>query len=71
MRARQLDIRERGVKLMDDEVSPLLPEMKEFMQLPPPYEGADNTGQQGASDPVPPALPPQAQMLESTHDGAL
>jgi general secretion pathway protein D len=63
MRARQLDIRERGVKLMDDEVSPLLPEMEEFMRLPPPYEAGD--------EPLPPELPSQAKMLESGDDGKL
>ena len=62
MRARQLDVRKRGVKLMDDEVSPLLPEMQEFLELPPPYE-------EGAGL-MPPQLPPQALMIESGHDGA-
>ena len=62
MRARQLDIRERGVKLMSDEVSPLLPEMPEFLELPPPYEGDASL--------APPQLPPQAMMMESVHEGA-
>ncbi len=38
IRAQQLAIREDGVRLMSNEVSPLLPEMQEFLQLPPPYE---------------------------------
>lgn len=37
IRAQQLDIRERGVSLMRDDVSPLLPEMPDFLELPPPY----------------------------------
>jgi len=62
MRAYQLDIRERGVKLMRDEVSPLLPEMQEFLELPPPYDGE--------AELVPPPLPPQALMMETGSDGA-
>lgn len=38
MRARQLEVRERGVSLMPDEVSPLLPEYDELLELPPPFE---------------------------------
>ncbi len=62
IRARQLDNRERGVKLMRDEVSPLLPEMHEFLELPPPYDGEVEV--------VPPPLPPQALMMESEDAGA-
>lgn len=62
MRARQLDVRARGVKMMRDEVAPLLPEMSEFLELPPPYE-------QGA-EPAPPPLPPQALSMEPERDGA-
>jgi general secretion pathway protein D len=38
MRALQLNMREEGSRLMSSESAPLLPEMKELMQLPPPYE---------------------------------
>ncbi|MCW8919205.1 MAG: type II secretion system secretin GspD [Gammaproteobacteria bacterium] len=38
MRALQLNIREDGLRLMADESSPLLPEMEEFLQLPPPFD---------------------------------
>ena len=38
LRAQQLDRREKGVRLLDEEDSPLLPEMEEFLALPPPYE---------------------------------
>jgi len=62
MRARQLDVRARGVKMMRDEVAPLLPEMSEFLELPPPYE-------QGA-EPASPPLPPQALSMEPERDGA-
>ncbi|MCW8958241.1 MAG: type II secretion system secretin GspD [Gammaproteobacteria bacterium] len=37
IRARQLSMREEGVRLMPDEVSPLLPDMDEFLELPLPY----------------------------------
>jgi general secretion pathway protein D len=59
MRARQLDVRARGVKMMRDEVAPLLPEMSEFLELPPPYE-------QGAEL----ASPPQTLSMEPERDGA-
>ncbi len=52
MRAQQLNMREQGVPLMYDDVSPLLPEMKDFLELPPPYDALPGT-QQGA--PVEPA----------------
>ncbi len=64
MRARQLEVRERGVKLMSDDVAPLLPELQEFLELPPPYDAGADAGV------MPPQLPPQALMMESGHDGA-
>lgn len=41
IRAKQLAVRERGVRLLDDEESPLLPEMKTFLTLPPAYDDSD------------------------------
>ncbi len=38
IRAQQLDVRERGVALMESDVAPVLPPFDEFMQLPPPFE---------------------------------
>lgn len=38
MRAQQLGIRQRGVELMPDDVSPLLPEMDKLLELPPTFE---------------------------------
>lgn len=38
MRAKQLDIRQRGVALLEDEDSPLLPEIKNYPTLPPPFQ---------------------------------
>jgi general secretion pathway protein D len=61
IRARQLGIRERGVKLMRDDVSPLLPQMKDFLELPPPYEQA--------GEPVPPPLPPASWNREPGRAG--
>lgn len=40
MRAMQMKIREDGLRLMDDEASPVLPEMQEFLQLPPPFDAS-------------------------------
>ncbi len=52
IRAKQLAVRERGVSLMDDEMSPLLPEMEEFLTLPPAYE---ETVQSGDAITMPPS----------------
>lgn len=71
IRARELEFRERGVKLMSDEASPLLPEMKELLELPPPYEDAGKPKKESSNEYTPPPLPSQAQMLESGNDGAL
>jgi len=71
IRARQLEFRERGVKLMRDDASPLMPEMKDFLELPPPYDGDGAPKQQSRKEHLPPELPTQAQMLESGNDGAL
>lgn len=42
IRAKQMAIREKGVTFLDDEESPLLPEMAEYLSLPAPYiKGSD------------------------------
>ena len=38
IRARQLEVRERGVALMNDSVSPVLPELNDMLVLPPPFQ---------------------------------
>lgn len=38
IRAKQMETRDDGVALMFDEVAPVMPEMKELMKLPPPYQ---------------------------------
>jgi general secretion pathway protein D len=58
MRARQLDMRERGVKLMSDNESPLLPELQDLMMLPPPFK-AGVTPEKPTETPMTPAAPAQ------------
>jgi general secretion pathway protein D len=53
IRAQQLDIRERGVRLMSDDASPLLPEMDKFLELPPPYEKRSEAQQVSDQPPAP------------------
>jgi general secretion pathway protein D len=53
MRARQLDMRERGVNLMSDKESPLMPELDQLVTLPPPFS------EQGT--PTPPPATPEAR----------
>jgi general secretion pathway protein D len=38
LRAKQMAIKEEGIQLLDDELAPVLPEMDDFIRLPPPYE---------------------------------
>ena len=38
LRSKQLEMKEEGLTLIADELTPLLPEMTEFLRLPPPYE---------------------------------
>ncbi len=54
MRAQQMALRERGVALMSDDVSPLLPEMKDFLELPPPYDELPGAQQDGTAVPTNP-----------------
>ncbi len=58
MRAEQLAFRERGVALMRDDVSPLLPDWEEFIQLPPMFDEL-----QPADPQAPPTLSPPPQSL--------
>ncbi len=52
IRAQQLEAREHGVALMEDDVAPVMPTFEEFMQLPAPFEetqvepSADETADQ-------------------------
>jgi len=76
IRAQQMAMRERGVPLMSDDVSPLLPEMKDFLELPPPYEDRNMKKPDNATvEPVPPTgsdtsgtsmaeVPPQVMVTE-------
>lgn len=41
IRAKQLSRKQRGVNLLDDSVAPILPELNEFLEIPPPYKGED------------------------------
>ncbi|MBI3771845.1 MAG: type II secretion system secretin GspD [Gammaproteobacteria bacterium] len=38
IRGQQVTARERGVGLMDDKEAPVMPELQEFVELPPPFE---------------------------------
>ncbi len=55
IRAQELAARDRGMTLMADEEAPLLPELGEFMQLPPPYDET-LAPSAGAAPRLPPAV---------------
>ncbi|HEY0720390.1 MAG TPA: type II secretion system secretin GspD, partial [Gammaproteobacteria bacterium] len=61
LRAEQLDIRKRGVELLPDDSSPLMPEMEQWKALPPPYYEVDKSSASTTEPPVvndEPAQPP-------------
>ena len=62
IRAQQLAIRQRGVALVDNNLSPLLPEMKDYLRLPPPYDESKPVSDSDALSklPPPPAAPAAA-----------
>lgn len=59
LRAEQLGIRKRGVELLPDEASPLMPEMEEWMVLPPPYKEKEAKAAVTEQSPAPSNEPSQ------------
>lgn len=53
LREQQLAIMERGVNFIDDDRTPLLPDVKDFMVLPPPYQDNKNPTLNDGSAPPP------------------
>jgi general secretion pathway protein D len=53
IRAQQIEFRKRGVKLMADKESPLIPEFKEFLKLPDVYNDWDNPSIEDSGDKKP------------------
>jgi general secretion pathway protein D len=53
LRDDQMLVREGGINLMSDSVSPLLPEYEEFLSLPPPYQNSGQQSVPGLSDEQP------------------
>ena len=60
LRSKQLDMRDRGLRLISDDETPILPEMKDLMTLPPPYE--ESLQRMELSSPV--NLPPPAEQQQ-------
>lgn len=77
LRAEQTRVKEEGLRLLDDELVPVLPEMQDFLSLPPPYEdsaqrrelsapgGVSSVYTPGSSEPPPlaPETQPDASQL--------
>lgn len=66
IRDQQAAIRERGVALIDDELSPLLPSFEEYLELPPPFEKSDAGISGGASPAV--EIPPPLEFVVDPKD---
>ena len=58
LRADQLGIRKRGVELLPDSASPLMPEMDQWMALPPPYKDKEAKASATEQSPTPNNEPP-------------
>lgn len=59
LRSKQLKMKEDGLRLLDDEMTPIMPEMQELMTLPPPYEESLQRMELSSPANLPPALKPQ------------
>jgi len=56
LRNKQLAIVDRGVNFIDDDLTPLLPDIKDFMVLPAPYQGNQGSSINDVSAPPPAAV---------------
>ncbi|NOX27035.1 MAG: type II secretion system secretin GspD [Gammaproteobacteria bacterium] len=64
IRGKQQAIRERGVALLDDALSPLLPEFEDYLELPPPFEKTNAVSSQNSGDPAVEIPPPLEFVIE-------
>ena len=59
-------MREKGLRLADEEESPLLAENKQFLKLPPPYSQTADGKTEEENKPAASTLPPT--MMEKLDD---
>jgi len=64
IRGKQQAIRDRGVALVDDELSPLLPDFEDYLELPPPFEKSSATSSYNVGDPAVEIPPPLEFVVE-------
>ncbi len=69
IRGKQQAIRERGVALVDDELSPLLPEFEQYLELPPPFE--ENAGASSSVGDPAVEIPPPLEFVVDPKDVVL
>lgn len=65
-RAEQLDMRKKGLHLMDDKETPVMPEMQQYLTLPPPYEESAQRMELSKPDGAVSAEPPPLSAPSST-----
>jgi len=65
LRAKQLKMREEGLRLMSDDSIPLMEEMKDAMALPPPYEQSMQRMELSSPNSLPPGKEPADTALDS------
>ncbi len=64
IRGKQQEIRDRGVALVDDELSPLLPDFEGYLELPPPFEKGGTVTPYNIGDPAVEIPPPLEFVVE-------
>ena len=65
IRAKQMDMREGGISLMYDDVTPILPEMEELLKLPPSFEDYQQQQQSTAPPTIESIAPPTLEGTSS------
>ena len=69
IRAKQLKLREEGIRLLSDENSPLLAKNKQFLTLPEPYKDDAEDKKKGSITVVPPTMMEQVNDKSTSTDG--
>lgn len=69
IRAKQLKLREEGIRLLSDENSPLLAKNKQFLTLPEPYKDDAEDKKKDSITVVPPTMMEQVNDKSTSTDG--
>ena len=68
IRGKQQEIRDRGVALIDDELSPLLSDFDEYIELPPPFVKSTTTSSSSSESGPAVEIPPPLEFVDESRD---